>query len=190
MADPDSGRRTGIDLGWRTFSWCSSTSRSTRRRPGAGFGAPAGHGKRRRAGRIGHRGRDLRRTLGVKFGHPCPDAVGVDRVVPRRVQRVREVHPPTVAADFHDCGPPASGRSGAAGCGSRRTIPPRRTDAVSRGWNGSLTSYCLSSPVPQHDTYSQRSSTDRSMSVTSGGAAPKGLNSGGRSSASAGSAGS
>ena len=28
-------------------------------------------------------------------------------------------------------------------------------DAVSRGWNGSLTSYCLSSPVPQHDTYSQ-----------------------------------
>ena len=39
--------------------------------------------------------------VGVKFGHPCPDAVGVDRVVPRRVQRVREVHPSTVAANLH-----------------------------------------------------------------------------------------
>src|SRR5580693_984256 len=63
------------------------------------------------------------------------------------------------------------------------------TDAVSRGWNGSLTSYCLSSPVPLHDTYSQRSSTDRSMSETSGGTAPKGCSAGGRSSAWAGSAG-
>jgi hypothetical protein len=39
----------------------------------------------------------------------------------------------------------------------------------------SLTSYCLSSPVPQHDTYSQRSSTDRSMSLIRGGTAPKGF---------------
>ena len=31
----------GIDLGCRTFSWCSSKSRWTRRRPGAGFGGPA-----------------------------------------------------------------------------------------------------------------------------------------------------
>jgi hypothetical protein len=39
------------------------------------------------------------------------------------------------------------------------------------------------------DTYHQRSSTDRSMSDTSGGTAPNGFNAGGRSSASAGSAG-
>ena len=68
-------------------------------------------------------------------------------------------------------------------------MPPRRTEPVSLGWCGSLTSYCLSSPVPQHDTYSQRSSTDRSMSLTSGGTAPKGWSAGGSWSASAGSAG-
>src|SRR5207344_2073010 len=68
-------------------------------------------------------------------------------------------------------------------------MPPSLTEAVSRGWNGSATSYCLSSPVPQQDTYSQRSSTDRSMSEISGGTAPKGFSAGGRSSASAGSAG-
>src|SRR5215203_6509751 len=73
------------------------------------------------------------------------------------------------------CGAPESRSSGAAGCDSRRTMPPRRTDPVSRGLNGSVTSYCLSSPVPQHDTYSQRSSTDRSMSEMSGGTAPEGL---------------
>jgi len=39
--------------------------------------------------------------VGVEFRHPRPDAVGVDRVVPRRVQRVSEVHPSTVAADLH-----------------------------------------------------------------------------------------
>src|SRR5215217_8627652 len=53
----------------------------------------------------------------------------------------------------------------------------------------SATSYCLSSPVPQQDTYSQRSSTDRSRSLISGGTAPKGLRAGGSRSGSAGSAG-
>src|ERR671919_1905863 len=86
-------------------------------------------------------------------------------------------------------GAPANGSSEAAGWGARRTIPPRRTELVSLGLCGSLTSYCLSSPVPQHDTYSQRSSTDRSMSVTSGGTAPKGCSAGGSWEASAGSAG-
>src|SRR6266498_2993731 len=87
------------------------------------------------------------------------------------------------------CGPPPRGRPGAAGCGWRRTMPPRRTEPASRGLDGSLTSYCLSSPVPQQETYSQRSSTDRSMSETSGGTAPKGCSAGGRSSGSAGWAG-
>ena len=68
-------------------------------------------------------------------------------------------------------------------------MPPSSTEPVSRGWKMSLTSYCLSSPVPQQDTYSQRSSTDRSMSDTSGGTAPNGWSDGGRSSGSAGSAG-
>ena len=43
--------------------------------------------------------------------------------------------------------------------------------------------------MPQQDTYSQRSSTDRSMSEISGGTAPNGLRAGGSSSGSAGSAG-
>src|SRR6185369_13684629 len=104
----------------------------------------------------------------IELGHPGADTVGIELVIPRRVQRIGGIDPPAV------------GRSGAAGCGSRRTTPPRRTDPVSRGWKGSLTSNCLSSPVPQQDTYSQPSSTDRSMSDTSGGTAPNGFNAGGR----------
>src|SRR5215831_3120215 len=68
-------------------------------------------------------------------------------------------------------------------------MPPRRTDPVSTGLNGSDTSYCFSSPVPKHETYRNRSSSDRLMSVTSGGTALKPLSNGGRSSADAPSAG-
>src|SRR5256714_7732801 len=68
-------------------------------------------------------------------------------------------------------------------------MPPRCTEPASLGLCGSLTSYCFSSPVPQHETYSQRSSTDRSMSLTSGGTAPKGCSAGGSCEVSAGSAG-
>src|SRR5262249_9928448 len=39
--------------------------------------------------------------VGVKLGHPRPCAVRLDRVVPRRIQRVGDVHPPSVAADLH-----------------------------------------------------------------------------------------
>src|SRR4051812_46919732 len=73
--------------------------------------------------------------------------------------------------------------------GVRFAIPPMRTEPASVGLRGSETSYCRSSPVPQHATYRKRSSSDRSMSVTSGGTAPKPLSSGGRSSAGVGSAG-
>jgi hypothetical protein len=86
-------------------------------------------------------------------------------------------------------GPPPSAVSGAAGWGVRLTMPPRRTEPVSCGLKGSATSYCLSSPVPQQATYSQRSSTDRSMSEISGGTAPNGFSAGGSRSGSAGSAG-
>src|SRR5262245_17257209 len=68
-------------------------------------------------------------------------------------------------------------------------MPPILTEPVSTGLNGSETSNCFSSPVPQHDTYRKRSSSERLMSVTSGGTAPKPLRRGGRSSAAAGSAG-
>src|SRR5919199_1797414 len=87
------------------------------------------------------------------------------------------------------CGPPASASPGAAGCAVLRTTPPRCTEPTSRGALGSETSNCLSSPVPQQETYSIRSSTERSMSVTSGGTAPNGCSAGGRSAGSAGSAG-
>src|SRR5262245_51555397 len=57
------------------------------------------------------------------------------------------------------------------------------------GFAGSLTSYCKNSPVAQHDTYKNLSSSDKLMSVIRGGTALKPFSSGGKSSASAGSAG-
>src|SRR5215467_16390540 len=68
-------------------------------------------------------------------------------------------------------------------------MPPMRTLPVSLGLNGSDTSYCCKSPVPQQTTYRKRSSIDKSMSVTSGGHALKPLSTGGSRSGSAGSAG-
>ena len=57
------------------------------------------------------------------------------------------------------------------------------------GFIGSVTSYCRSSPVPQQATYRKRSSSDRSMSLISGGTAPKPFSSGGSTAASSGSGG-
>src|SRR5579864_8054098 len=68
-------------------------------------------------------------------------------------------------------------------------MPPMCSEPVSLGLNGSDTSYWRISPVPQHETYKKRSSSDRSMSDTSGGTALNPLSSGGRSVSSAGSAG-
>src|SRR6266511_4769186 len=86
------------------------------------------------------------------------------------------------------CGPPFSGVP-AFGWPALRTIPPMCSEPVCLGLNGSETSYCSSWPVPQHDTYSCRSSSDKLMSVMNGGTAPKPLSIGGSSSGSAGSAG-
>src|SRR5215212_8281276 len=36
----------------------------------------------------------------IELGHPGADAVGVELVVPRPVERVGQVHPPSVATDF------------------------------------------------------------------------------------------
>src|SRR5712692_10041746 len=68
-------------------------------------------------------------------------------------------------------------------------MPPIRTEPVSFGLNGSETSYCRNSPVPQQETYRKRSSRERLMSVTNGGTALKPCRNGGRVAGSAGSAG-
>jgi hypothetical protein len=68
-------------------------------------------------------------------------------------------------------------------------MPPSLTLAVSRGARGFVTSNRLSSPVPQHETNRERSSTLSAMSVTSGGTAPNGLSRSGSWSGSAGWAG-
>ena len=130
-----------------------------------------------------------RRDIGVQLGHPRPDAVGIEHLVPRRLERVGDIDPSAVAADLHHLRPATQRQIGRHGMRPASHDPAEADRAISRGWNGSLTSYCLSSPVPQQDTYSQWSSTDRSMSETSGGTAPNGCRAGGRSSASAGSAG-
>src|SRR5678810_1030788 len=68
-------------------------------------------------------------------------------------------------------------------------MPPMRNEPVFLGLNGSVTSYWMNSPVPQHETYRKRSSSDKLMSVTSGGTALKPFSNGGSFSGSAGSAG-
>src|SRR5688572_16778246 len=68
-------------------------------------------------------------------------------------------------------------------------MPPIRNEPTFRGLKGSVTSYWMNSPVPQHDTYRKRSSSERLMSVTRGATALNPCSSGGRLAGSAGSAG-
>src|ERR1700678_2594349 len=68
-------------------------------------------------------------------------------------------------------------------------MPPTCTEPISLGLNGSETSYWRISPVPQQEAYRKRSSTERLMSVSSGGTALKPCNNGGSWLGSAGSAG-
>src|ERR1700690_4624504 len=68
-------------------------------------------------------------------------------------------------------------------------MPPTCTEPINLGLNGSETSYWRISPVPQQEAYRNRSSTERLMSVSSGGTALKPCRSGGSWLASAGSAG-
>src|SRR5205814_2155746 len=68
-------------------------------------------------------------------------------------------------------------------------MPPMRTEPVFIGLNGSDTSYCKNSPVPQQETYRNLSSSDKLISVTSGGTALNPFRSAGSFSGSAGSAG-
>src|SRR5580765_1941052 len=68
-------------------------------------------------------------------------------------------------------------------------MPPKCNDPVFLGWKGSDTSYCRNSPVPKQETYRKRSSSERLMSVISGGTALKPCRSGGKVAGSAGSAG-
>src|SRR5260370_42407364 len=73
------------------------------------------------------------------------------------------------------CGAPFNGVLGCLGCAALRTIPPRCTDPVFRGGNGSETSYCKNSPVPKQETYRKRSSRERLMTVITAGADLKAL---------------
>src|SRR5215471_12381709 len=68
-------------------------------------------------------------------------------------------------------------------------MPPSLIELISFGLNGSLTSYWMNLPRPQHETYRKRSSAERLMSVTSGAAALNPCRIGGRFAGSAGSAG-
>src|ERR1700760_2132037 len=68
-------------------------------------------------------------------------------------------------------------------------MPPRWSEPVFFGLAGSETSYWMNSPVPQHETYRKRSSSDRLMSVMNGGTALKPGRNDGSFSGSAGSAG-
>src|SRR5262245_4625107 len=87
------------------------------------------------------------------------------------------------------CGAPFNEVVGRLGCAALRTIPPKCTDPVFRGWKGSETSNCKNSPVPKQETYRKRSSRERLMSVINGGTALKRCSSGGKAAGSAGSAG-
>ena len=42
-----------------------------------------------------------RGDVGVKLGHPCPDPVGVEDLVPGRVERVGGIDPSAITADLH-----------------------------------------------------------------------------------------
>ena len=89
------------------------------------------------------------------------EEAGVGASPPRSVSASR-------AADLDQLRGRRPGLVGGGRVAWRRVMPPRRTEPVWRGWKGSATSSCWSSPVPQHDPDSQRSSTDRSMSLTRG----------------------
>src|SRR5258706_12850987 len=68
-------------------------------------------------------------------------------------------------------------------------MPPICTEPVFFGCNGSETSYWRNSPVPKQETYKKRSSSDRLISVISGGTALNPCKSGGNVAGSAGLAG-
>src|SRR5688500_15745743 len=68
-------------------------------------------------------------------------------------------------------------------------MPPSWTEPTCLGLKGSVTSYWRNSPVPQHETYRYRSSSDRLMSVTRGATALKPWRIGGSFAGSAGWAG-
>ena len=74
--------------------------------------------------------------------------LGVDRAV----ERIGEVDPLAVAADLDDLRPAVERLAGFAGCAARAAMPPIRTFPFSTGANGSDTSYCSMSPVPQQET--------------------------------------
>src|ERR1043166_5632847 len=100
--------------------------------------------------------------LGVELHHPAVEAAVVETRggrPPRRGGGKKKKAPPRRALPPPPCrlisppgGPPPSLPFLAPGWPARATIPPILTLPVSLGLNGSDTSYCCRSPVPQHDT--------------------------------------
>ena len=91
--------------------------------------------------------------LGVELHHPAVEAVVIELRVDRAVERVGEIDALPVAADLHHLRAAVRALPFLApGWLARETMPPIRTLPVSFGLNGSETSYCCRSPVPQHET--------------------------------------
>ena len=88
----------------------------------------------------------------VDLGHPAADAVRVELVVPRRVERVGEVDALAVAADLDHLRTAVQRLPRLAGMRRAATMPPSRIELTFFGLNGSLTSYWMNSPVPKHET--------------------------------------
>ena len=129
----------------------SRRSRTRRRRPRAAPGAAGGRPRTPRG--TADRAPGRRSAPASSFAIQPRIAVGIELRVPRRVERVGEVDPPPVAAHLDHLRPAVERLVRAAsGARVRRTMPPSCTLPVSTGLNGSVTSYCRSSPVPQHDT--------------------------------------
>ena len=91
--------------------------------------------------------------LGIELYHPALDPVGIELGVDRAIKRVCKVDPLAIAADLdHLRAAVQRAILGAFGCAALDTMPPMRTLPVSFGLNGSDTSYCCRSPVPQQAT--------------------------------------
>src|SRR3954469_18644377 len=78
-------------------------------------------------------GHPAARRVGIDLRHPGTHARREELVVPRAVERVRDVDAPAVPADLDHLRPTGQCLPGAAGCGVLRTTPPRWIAPTSRG---------------------------------------------------------
>ena len=84
--------------------------------------------------------------IDINLRHPSADPVRIELLVPGAIERVGEVDPPPVAADFHHLRAAVQRLSRTASDAPRAGRCRRASRPVSFGLNGSETSYCRSSP--------------------------------------------